>query len=65
MGGSSQLSGRVETGYLQTGDKLLALPSGQTAVVRSIMIHGDTVQGAMAGSNVQVVVAKIDPTDLW
>ena len=65
VGGSIHLSGRIETGYFQTGDKLLVLPSGQTGVVRSILLHEDTAQGAKAGSNVEVVLAKIDPTDLW
>ena len=65
VGGSIQLGGMIETGYLQTGDSIYVLPSGQTAVVRSIQVHEERVQRAMAGTNVQAVVAKIDPTDLW
>eukprot|EP00800_Vazella_pourtalesii_P023366 TRINITY_DN943_c0_g2_i1.p1 TRINITY_DN943_c0_g2~~TRINITY_DN943_c0_g2_i1.p1 ORF type:complete len:470 (+),score=128.99 TRINITY_DN943_c0_g2_i1:607-2016(+) len=64
VGSGIHVAGKIETGYLQTGDKLLVLPSAQTAVIRNILTHEESVQRAMAGANVQVVVGKIELTDL-
>ncbi|MHA1998411.1 MAG: elongation factor 1-alpha C-terminal domain-related protein, partial [Promethearchaeota archaeon] len=44
--------GRVETGIIKVGDKVVFMPSGVTAEVRSIEMHHEAMKSAQAGDNI-------------
>jgi elongation factor 1 alpha-like protein len=54
------ISGRIEAGSLQTGDALLAQPSGQKCFIKGLEIDSETVDWAVAGQNVTVHLSGID-----
>lgn len=56
--------GRVETGVLKTGDKLIFEPSGTTGEVKSIEIHHQTLPEATPGDNVGFNVRGISKNDV-
>ncbi|ODM15042.1 hypothetical protein SI65_09537 [Aspergillus cristatus] len=58
------ISGRVEAGSLQVGDELLTMPSGEKATIRSLEVDGDVSDWAVAGQNVVLNLANIDPVHL-
>jgi len=55
------VSGRIESGIVQLGERLAVLPGDETGVVRNIELDGETVDYAVAGSNVTIYLAAIDP----
>jgi sulfate adenylyltransferase subunit 1 len=55
-------AGRVESGTLERGDELVALPSGRRSRVKDIVFQGRPGSGATAGDSVTVVLA--DDIDL-
>ncbi|KAJ6160879.1 Translation elongation factor EF-1 subunit [Penicillium chermesinum] len=58
------ISGRLDAGSLQVGDQILTMPSGESAAIRSIEVDGDTSDWAVAGQNVVLNLANIDPIHL-
>ncbi|OGE48812.1 hypothetical protein PENARI_c025G03487 [Penicillium arizonense] len=58
------ISGRLDAGSLQVGDQILTMPSGETAMVRSIEVDSDPSDWAVAGQNVVLNIANIDPIHL-
>jgi elongation factor 1 alpha-like protein len=58
------ISGRIDAGSLQMGDQILTLPSGETATVRSLEVDGEPSDWAVAGQNVVLNIANIDPIHL-
>jgi elongation factor 1 alpha-like protein len=58
------ISGRIESGSLQTGDALLAQPAGQKAFIKSLEIDNETADWAVAGQNVTLHLSDIDPVHL-
>lgn len=58
------ISGRLDAGSLQVGDQILTMPSGETALVRSIEVDSDVNDWAVAGQNVVLHLANIDPVHL-
>jgi len=56
--------GRVETGVLKTGDKLIFEPSGAKGEVKSIEIHHQTLPEAKPGDNVGFNVRGISRADV-
>jgi elongation factor 1-alpha len=56
--------GRVETGKLKVGDKVVFLPSGKSGEVKSIEMHHEAVQEAVPGDNVGFNVRGIDKNDI-
>lgn len=54
------ISGRIEAGSLQTGDALIAQPSGQKCFIKGLEIDSETVDWAVAGQNVTVHLSGID-----
>ncbi|EGR46760.1 uncharacterized protein TRIREDRAFT_65530 [Trichoderma reesei QM6a] len=59
--GTTTLAGRIDSGTIQVGDALLVQPSGESAHVRSIMLDTETRDWAVAGQNVSIGLAGIDP----
>lgn len=54
------VSGKVETGVVQVGDKLLVLPHNEAAQVKALTIDDAAVQTAYAGDNVSVTLQGIE-----
>ncbi|KAJ5267157.1 Translation elongation/initiation factor/Ribosomal beta-barrel [Penicillium angulare] len=58
------ISGRLDSGSLQVGDQILTMPSGEKAVIRSVEVDDDSSDWAVAGQNVVLNLANIDPVHL-
>jgi len=56
--------GRVETGVMKIGDKLVFMPSGTTGEVKSIEVHHQQIPQAQPGDNVGFNVRGISKTDV-
>ncbi|XP_067012360.2 protein HBS1 [Anabrus simplex] len=54
------ISGRVETGMVQVGDKLSVLPQNETATVKALLIDDAPVQIAYAGDQVSATICGIE-----
>ncbi|EEP76312.1 TEF1 protein [Uncinocarpus reesii 1704] len=55
------ISGRIDAGSLQVGDRILTMPSGESAVVKSLEIDEEPSDWAVAGNNVVLHLLDIDP----
>ncbi|CEO60896.1 Putative Elongation factor Tu GTP binding domain-containing protein [Penicillium brasilianum] len=58
------ISGRLDAGSLQVGDQILIMPSGESALIRSVEVDGEPSDWAVAGQNVVLNLANIDPIHL-
>ncbi|KAL5343655.1 elongation factor Tu GTP binding domain protein [Aspergillus crustosus] len=58
------ISGRLDAGSLQLGDQILTLPSGETSTIRGLEVDGEPSDWAVAGQNVVLNLANIDPMHL-
>ncbi|KAJ0426500.1 hypothetical protein BJY00DRAFT_307343 [Aspergillus carlsbadensis] len=58
------ISGRIDAGSLQIGDQIYTMPSGETATIRSLEVDGEPSEWAVAGQNVVLNLANIDPIHL-
>lgn len=58
------ISGKIESGSLQLGDQILAMPAGEMATVKGIEIDTEPVDWAVAGQIVTLHLAEIDPVHL-
>ncbi|KAF7591812.1 Hsp70 suppressor, GTPase facilitates ribosomal subunit dissociation [Aspergillus hancockii] len=58
------ISGRIDAGSLQMGDQIITMPSGETAIIRSLEVDGEPSDWAVAGQNVVLNIANIDPVHL-
>ncbi|MCI4353780.1 MAG: translation elongation factor EF-1 subunit alpha [Thermoplasmata archaeon] len=56
--------GRVETGKLKVGDKIIFMPGGKSGEVKSIEMHHESVTEAQPGDNVGFNVRGIDKNDI-
>jgi len=56
--------GRVETGVLKPGDKVIFMPSNKVAEVKSIEMHHQQLQQAIPGDNVGFNVKGVDKTEI-
>ncbi|XP_074642147.1 HBS1-like protein isoform X3 [Tubulanus polymorphus] len=50
------ISGKVEAGYVQNGDRLLIMPIGESAYVKSVTVDEEPVSCALAGEYASVTV---------
>ncbi|KAI0155296.1 P-loop containing nucleoside triphosphate hydrolase protein [Xylariaceae sp. FL1272] len=55
------VSGRIDAGSLQAGDALLVQPSGEKAYVKSLELDQEPRDWAVAGQNIVIHLANIDP----
>ncbi|RAQ99498.1 elongation factor 1-alpha [Stemphylium lycopersici] len=58
------ISGRIDSGTLQTGDVILALPANETATIKSIQVQDEPVDWAVAGQIPTLHLTDIDPVHL-
>ncbi len=56
--------GRVETGKLKVGEKVVFMPSGKSGEVKSIEMHHEAVTEAEPGDNIGFNVRGIDRNDI-
>ncbi len=56
--------GRVETGKLKVGEKVVFMPSGKSGEVKSIEMHHEAVAEAEPGDNIGFNVRGIDRNDI-
>ncbi|XP_037541762.1 HBS1-like protein [Nematolebias whitei] len=54
------VTGKIEAGYIQTGDKILAMPPNETCTVKGITLHDEALDWAAAGDHVSLTVTGID-----
>ncbi|XP_020585117.1 HBS1-like protein [Phalaenopsis equestris] len=58
------VSGKLEAGVVQIGSKVLVMPSGEFATVRSIERDSSACNAVRAGDNVAISLQGIDPIQL-
>lgn len=58
------ISGRIDAGSLQIGDQILTMPTGEKAIIKSLEVDGEPSDWAVAGQNVVLNLANIDPAHL-
>ncbi|KAK5603856.1 HBS1-like protein [Crenichthys baileyi] len=54
------VTGKIESGYIQTGDKILAMPPNETCTVKGITLHNEALDWAVAGDHVSLTVTGMD-----
>lgn len=60
MGSGFSISGRIEAGYIQSGDRMLIMPASELATVKGITIEENSVAQAFAGDHVAVSLLGAD-----
>jgi len=58
------ISGRLDAGSLQSGDTILAMPSGEPATVKGIEVNNTAQDWAVAGQIATLHLSDIDPVHL-
>lgn len=58
------VAGRIESGLVQVGERLAALPGDESGIVRALEVDGEMVPWAVAGANVTVFLSGIDANQL-
>uniref|UniRef100_A0A8C6Q282 HBS1-like protein n=1 Tax=Nothobranchius furzeri TaxID=105023 RepID=A0A8C6Q282_NOTFU len=54
------VTGKIEAGYIQTGDRILAMPPNETCTVKGITLHDEALDWAVAGDHVSLTVTGMD-----
>uniref|UniRef100_A0A2I3HA64 HBS1-like protein n=1 Tax=Nomascus leucogenys TaxID=61853 RepID=A0A2I3HA64_NOMLE len=54
------ITGKIEAGYIQTGDRLLAMPPNETCTIKGITLHDEPVDWAAAGDHVSLTLVGMD-----
>ncbi|XP_060947822.1 HBS1-like protein [Limanda limanda] len=54
------VTGKIEAGYVQTGDRILAMPPNETCTVKGITLHDEPLDWAAAGDHVSLTVTGMD-----
>ena len=62
--GGLTMTGKIESGALTIGTRLICMPSKEDGLVKSIICHQEAVMAAYAGDNVELQVSGMDKTKL-
>ncbi|XP_043366945.1 HBS1-like protein isoform X5 [Dermochelys coriacea] len=54
------VTGKIEAGYIQLGDRLLAMPPNETCTAKGITLHDEPVDWAAAGDHVGLTLTGMD-----
>ncbi|XP_051515318.1 HBS1-like protein isoform X6 [Myxocyprinus asiaticus] len=54
------VTGKIEAGFIQTGDKALVMPPNETCTVKGITLHDEALDWAAAGDHVSLTVTGMD-----
>ena len=65
MGSGFSVTGRIVSGSVQTGDKLLVLPCGDIVSVKSIGLNDTSMSCAFAGDHVTLTITGMDMTNIY
>uniref|UniRef100_A0A8C5VTC9 HBS1-like protein n=1 Tax=Microcebus murinus TaxID=30608 RepID=A0A8C5VTC9_MICMU len=60
QGSGFWVTGKIEAGYIQTGDRLLAMPPNETCTAKGITLHDEPVDWAAAGDHVSLTLVGMD-----
>ncbi|XP_038057818.1 HBS1-like protein isoform X2 [Patiria miniata] len=60
MGAGISIAGKIESGGVQVGDRVVIMPTAEHGQVRGIYIHEEETKWACAGDHATVVVTGID-----
>lgn len=60
MGAGINVTGKLEAGKLQNGDKVVVMPAGEQGLVKALSIHDEPVQLACAGDHVTLTLTGLD-----
>ncbi|CAH3021010.1 unnamed protein product [Porites evermanni] len=60
MGAGINVTGKLEAGKLQNGDKVVVMPAGEQGLVKALSIHDEPVQLACAGDHVTLTLSGLD-----
>lgn len=58
------ISGRLDAGFLQVGETILAMPANETATIKAIDVEGTSRDWAVAGQIASLHLSDIDPVHL-
>ncbi|KAL1960364.1 hypothetical protein VTO42DRAFT_8324 [Malbranchea cinnamomea] len=58
------VAGRIDAGYLQVGEEILVMPMGEKATIKSLEVDQAPSDWAVAGQNVTLHLAYIDPAHI-
>lgn len=64
MGSGFSVTGRIVTGSVQPGDRLLVLPSGDSVTVKGLAINDVSYPCAFAGDHVTVTITGMDMNNI-
>uniref|UniRef100_A0A669B3W4 HBS1-like protein n=1 Tax=Oreochromis niloticus TaxID=8128 RepID=A0A669B3W4_ORENI len=54
------VTGKIEAGHIQTGDRILAMPPNETCTVKGITLHDEALDWAAAGDHVSLTLTGMD-----
>ncbi|XP_068197987.1 HBS1-like protein isoform X3 [Antennarius striatus] len=54
------VTGKIEAGFIQTGDRILAMPPNETCTVKGITLHDEAMDWSAAGDHVSLTVTGMD-----
>ncbi|XP_073431952.1 HBS1-like protein isoform X1 [Dendrobates tinctorius] len=54
------VTGKIEAGYIQAGERLLVMPPNETCTVKGITLHDEAVDWAAAGDHVSLTLTGVD-----
>ncbi|XP_038655327.1 HBS1-like protein isoform X2 [Scyliorhinus canicula] len=60
QGSGFSVTGKIEAGYVQTGDRVLVMPPNETCIVKGITLHDVPLDWAAAGDHVTLTVTGVD-----
>ncbi|XP_069743372.1 HBS1-like protein isoform X2 [Narcine bancroftii] len=60
QGSGFSVTGKIEAGYVQTGDRVLVVPPNETCTIKGITLHEEPLDWAAAGDQVILTVMGVD-----
>uniref|UniRef100_A0A3P9IP81 HBS1-like protein n=1 Tax=Oryzias latipes TaxID=8090 RepID=A0A3P9IP81_ORYLA len=60
LGSGFCVTGKIEAGYIQTGDRILAIPPNETCTVKGITLHDEALDWAVAGDHISLTLTGMD-----
>ena len=58
------VSARIESGFVQSGQKMMILPSAEPCSIKSIVLDDETVEKAFAGDNITLILLGCDANNI-
>lgn len=58
------VAGRIETGFVSSGEKVIVMPQGETALIKSVVIDDLPVPTTFAGDSATITLSNIDMSNV-